>query len=142
MIPFEVAARQVKKAIGPNNIKFERLTLKEMREDQEHWTLEGFVNWLLGGHIHFLLCYVHQGLESFSWPVTDIMAELQRLKFHEGFPNGKYLCCPVFTQDKIKYLQLIPDLSLQSYAISLPEDKHSFDSHNYKDEISRFVVAL
>lgn len=116
------------------------MTIKELREDAS-MTLKAFVDWLLDSHIHFLLCYVHQGLESFGWDVTDIIEELQRLKYHEGFPNGEQLSCPIFTQDKMRYLQLIPHHTLKSYAIVLPKDSGEVDDMYYQNvhhEVSRY----
>ena len=104
--------------LGKETIKFEILTLNVLRT--KNWTMETFVNWLLGGHIHFVLCHVHQGMESSAWNVVDLYAELNRLQMHEGFPSGIQLQCPVFTQDKREYLKLLPDITLPTYFITIP----------------------
>ena len=36
-----------------------------------------------------------------------IIGELQRLKYHRGFPFGSFLHCPVFLQDKFEYLSVL-----------------------------------
>jgi hypothetical protein len=37
--------------------------------------------------------------------VQQIYDECARLKYHPGFPNGVQLQCPIFSQDKWKYLE-------------------------------------
>jgi hypothetical protein len=51
------------------------------------------VNWLLEGDIHFIISHIHQGIV--------------KLHDHPGFPSGDNLQCPVFTQDKYKYLSVL-----------------------------------
>jgi hypothetical protein len=36
--------------------------------------------------------------------MVDLKKQLQRLYFHPGFPNGDKLQCPIFTQDKFRYI--------------------------------------
>ena len=67
--------------------------------------------------------------------MRDLYEELQRLRFHEGFPNGSKLSCPIFTQDKIKYLKLIDDVTLPTYAIDIPKDISEFVYEEYREKI-------
>ena len=39
--------------------------------------------------------------------MNKLYTEITRLHDHPGFPNGSNLLCPVFTQDKYKYLQAL-----------------------------------
>lgn len=109
----------------PGSIRFEGLNIKQLRES--NCSLQEFVDWLLGGHVHIILGHVHQGTESFGWNVEDIYRELQRLQKHPGFPSAEQLQCPVFTQDKIKYLRLLHDYTLPSYSIDVSEGRPQYD---------------
>ena len=100
------------KCLGPNQVNFELLNLKELRESC--YTLSGFVDWLLESHIHFVITHPHQGTESFGWSICDFYKELQRLKYHVGFPHKDELCCPIFTQDKWQYLQALPSSAIMA----------------------------
>ncbi len=61
------------------------------------------INWLLEGDIRFIISHIHQRIVSIN--MNKLYIEITRLHDHPGFPNGIYLLCPVFTQDKYKYLQ-------------------------------------
>ena len=63
------------------------------------------INWLLEGDIHFIISHIHQGIISIN--MNKLYTEITRLHDHPGFPNGSNLLCPVFTQDKYKYLQAL-----------------------------------
>lgn len=43
-----------------------------------------------------------------TWNVIEVVSNLQRLKWHPGFPTGKNLRCPIFLQDKFVYLKAMP----------------------------------
>ena len=49
--------------VQPKSILLETLYLDELCKN--HMTIADLVDWLLGGHIHFILAHVHQGLEFF-----------------------------------------------------------------------------
>jgi hypothetical protein len=102
---FLLAAGKAEIQLGIH-IKFEEMTLKLLRENS--LSLSGFVDWLLSSHCHFILCHPHQHSEGLGWGVDALYTELQRLKYHNGFPGNMKLCCPIFTQDKIKYLDAMP----------------------------------
>lgn len=107
-------------SLGKETIQFDFLTLNILRTRQ--WAIEELMDWLLGGHIHFIICHMHQGVENSDWCVVDLYTELnQRLQTHEGFPKGVQLSCPIFTQDKQKYLELFPDVTLPSYFVPIPK---------------------
>jgi hypothetical protein len=74
-----------------------------------HWSPKDLVDWLLNSRVHIILSHVHQGVaDALQWNLIDLEMELQRLKFHTGFPNLLKLKCPVFLQDKYKYLENMP----------------------------------
>jgi hypothetical protein len=80
----------------------ETMTILNLRESG--WTETQFVNWLLDCDIHFIVAHPHQGTETFQWSVCRLYRELNRLVKHIGFPSGKQLLCPIFTQNKFGYL--------------------------------------
>ena len=139
--PFETACRRVTESLkNVTQIKFEALSLRDLRKND--WELREFVDWLLSSHIHFILGYVHQGLEGFGWDMRDLYKELQRLRFHEGFPNSSKLSCPIFTQDKIEYLRLIDDVTLPTYSIDLPNDSGDFVYEEYHKKIEWYLFII
>ena len=100
-----VAAGKAETELGLQ-IKFEEMTLKVLRESS--MSLSGFVDWLLSSHCHFILCHPHMGMNGLGWGVNELYTELRRLKYHNGFPAMNKLTCPIFTQDKFKYLEVMP----------------------------------
>ena len=76
-----------------------------------HFSLKDVIDWLLSSHIHFISAHLHQGIlmeiltsQSNSWDLQFYNEQINRLRFHPGFPNGNSLECPVFLQDKFAYL--------------------------------------
>ena len=120
----------------PNHaVKFEFLSFKTLRE--LNIGLKEFVDWLLESHIHFIIAHVHQGTETFKWSMEALYAELQRLKYHAGFPTFEQLNCPMFTQDKMKYLKALPEGStMPTYEIPL---SMTMDMTETEDLIKRYV---
>jgi hypothetical protein len=87
-------------------VEIEYLGLKEMREQSLH--IKDIVTWLISSHVHFVITHIHQGMECQGSSIEELYDEVSRLYFHAGFPSGIQLGCPIFTQDKWKYLQHIP----------------------------------
>lgn len=116
---FRAACSQVVRVLGASNVIFEFKTIVELRESTV--TLVQFVDWLLSGHIHFIITHVHQGLESFGWDVEDIYTELQRLQWHPGFPTGNQLSCPVFTQNKMQYIKALQGMTMRTFDIPISD---------------------
>ena len=75
-------------------------------------------------HVHLILGHVHQSLltHNLLWDMTYAMLQYNRLKYHVGFPSGDQLQCPVFTQDKIKYIDCLGDLAVKTLTVPLTED--------------------
>jgi len=45
-------------------------------------------------------------MEGFQWVVPELYEVMKDLLFdHPGWPNGIYLTCPIFTQNKIVYIK-------------------------------------
>jgi hypothetical protein len=104
--PFKIAAGLVRTHLKDENVVFQIIDVKFLRENT--WSVRDFVNWLLSGHIHFIIAHIHQGLQAIGWEIEDLYAELLRLRDHPGFPRANKLECPIFTQDKFKYLDALP----------------------------------
>jgi hypothetical protein len=85
------------------------------------WTEVDFVNWLLSGDIHLIICHPHQGCCN-SWCAESLYLELDRLKDHNGFPSGKHLQCPIFSQNKIEYLHATWRMTNPTLKIIIQED--------------------
>ena len=88
------------------------------------WSPSQLIEWLLSSNMHFITAHAHQGLRShgISWDMTVYMKQLQRLKFHVGFPCRDQLRCPIFTQDKYQYLQNLGELANNTMIINLTAD--------------------
>lgn len=98
------------------------------------FTEQDIIDWLLQGDIHFILSHIHQGIVKIN--MTKLYREITKLHDHPGFPNGNSLLCPVFTQDKYKYLQ-----ALMSKGMCNPTLKVDFLSIMDYDSIREDVQA-
>jgi hypothetical protein len=103
-------------------VVLETMTLAKMRTDG--LSFEGLIDWLLGSHVHFLITHPHQGLENHvDLSVAEIYEEVERLRYHCGYPSLDKLDCPIFRQDKWKYLQdLGNDMTARTIKIPLVEE--------------------
>jgi hypothetical protein len=57
-----------------------------------------------------------------------LYTELKRLTYHIGFPNGEQLSCPIFTQDKGFYLDILTKKSLcnPTFIIEVKQDESCY----------------
>ena len=106
--------QELKHALGnldihPSLYKVEILTCDMV--NVFHLSLKEVIDWLLSSHIHFISAHLHQGIsleiltsQSKSWDLQFYYEQMNRLRFHPGFPNGNSLECPVLLQDKFAYL--------------------------------------
>ena len=92
------------------------------------WQPHQFCNYLLHSHCYFILAHPHQSLllHRLLWYMPEALAEYNRLKYHNGFPSGEQLRCPVFTQDKIEYIKRLGDLALPTLTVPLVEEGTSY----------------
>lgn len=106
-LPFRNAVAKVKALLPPDSIDVAAWDVIYLRK---HPTSEKeLVDWLATAHIHFVICHPHDGTHKLLWNVENLYFELERLRHHVGFPNNYYLHCPVFRQDKYRYLELLPE---------------------------------
>ncbi len=108
-----------------------------------NWSPEDLVDWLLGGHIHFVITHVHQGLVvkelgDYGWNMVDLYAQINRLKLHNGFPSHNNLGCPVFTQDKYEYIRACPEVCIPTIRIELIDYDQEYKK-DYTSNIKRYI---
>ena len=101
------------------NLMYENMDTKTLCK--KRWNPNQLMNWLLSSNVHFITAHAHQGLRShgISWDMEDYLQQLQRLKFHVGFPSGEQLSCPVFTQNKFQYLRHLGDMANNTFILPL-----------------------
>jgi hypothetical protein len=101
---FMDAAESVKKHFTEFELVFECLSVYDIAV--RNWGPNEVINWLLGSDIHVILTHLHQFLT--HWDFRGVAPALERLSSHLGFPSGSCLRCPVFQQDKYRYIQALP----------------------------------
>lgn len=114
-----------------------------------HYSISYIVDWLLGGTIHWITAHVHQGIQlriinsrnAMCFTMEETIRQLQRLKYHPGFPSGDQLQCPIFLQDKIKYLRALQPEGMCN-ATYMVERPRSLNGRFERDAIDNIVVFL
>lgn len=74
--------------------------------ETRHFTPNHLFDYILGHDIHVIPTHGHQntigrGMNGDYWTANEYVNQLLRLTYHLGYPNGKYLECPVYQQDKV-----------------------------------------
>lgn len=103
---FKIATGKVLGALGDHVVKFEEVNIVYFRES--NWSPADLVDWLLESHIHFITCHPHMHLDKIAPCIDELYSELERLKYHSGFPSNEDIFCPIWRQDKIEYLRALP----------------------------------
>ena len=115
-------------------IEVEYLKVRDIGKDNTFniQTEKNFTEWLLNSDVHFILGHPHQGIlfTNLKWSAELLYQELVKLHYHRGFPNGKQLRCPVFTQDKFGYIGplvthgfFLPTMKLDVHALNAPTEE-------------------
>lgn len=116
--PYRIGASHVLRELGSNEICFEELNISILRTST--WTAAKVVDWLLGAHIHFITCHPHMHMDKLIPSIGMLYREIERLKYHPGFPSLNDLSCPIWRQDKYKYLSALPSsYTLPTYPIPI-----------------------
>jgi hypothetical protein len=110
-VPFAAAFQMLSEKYNNKIITPHYLFVKDIRENKL-WDEKTIVDWLLDGDAHFILTHIHQGLENII-KVNLLKKNLLRLSAHPGFPTRLQITCPIFTQDKGRYLTAIKDIIFQ-----------------------------
>ena len=138
--PFLSAMATVRKKWASRvNIVLESITTEEL--GLLKWQPDQFVDWYLQSHVHFLIAHIHQSLylRALVWDMEFACQQYNRLKYHAGFPSGEQLRCPVFTQDKIKYIDCLDKLAVKTMTIPLTFDGE-YDS-SCLDDVKRLIIT-
>ena len=106
--------------MNKKNVKVTFTTTSDVKKSR--WSPRELVDWLLSSHIHYIISHIHQGLNSLFWNMDELYNEIKRLRFHIGFPYLQKINCPIFTQNKLAYLQCLPDLTNPTLRIELLEN--------------------
>jgi hypothetical protein len=112
-IPFTGALNSIGAVIDRS--KCSTMTFSQLKDKvrYEGWTQNSLINWLRDADIYVILCHIHQGFGHVPilWNPVEFYAKLYHtLKDRRGFPSGEQLRCPVFTQDKVRYLSALDGL--------------------------------
>jgi hypothetical protein len=120
-----------------------------------HYSIQDIVTWLLASSVHFITGHVHQGLQlalldtSISkqtgqnrFTINSILSELQRLKFHRGFPFGNYLQCPVFLQDKYVYLAILQNRGMCNPSLKVDRSSWFDDTEENSTMLSTTIDSF
>ena len=126
--PLSVALGEVKKEILKSrgiNIVYDTLT-NDLVKYKHHWTCTELITWLLSADIHLLPTHLHQGMLGLgglegegSWNIPNILRNLERLRYHLGSPCGKFIDCPIATQNKMEYYRHLQTVGLCAPTISV-----------------------
>jgi hypothetical protein len=116
-VPFAAAFQMLSEKYNNKLITPHYLFVKDIRENKL-WDEKTIVDWLLDGDAHFILTHIHQGLENII-KVNLLKKNLLRLSAHPGFPTRLQITCPIFTQDKGRYLTAIKDIICPTYLFSM-----------------------
>lgn len=115
-----------------NTVSIVNITVKDVKAAR--WSLDTFIDFFLDCDCHFLLSHIHQGIiQQLEWSMSDVNTQLLRLSEHPGFPTGSALICPVFTQDKIRYLNALPNHTNPTLRINLTSNG------NLSRKVSRLI---
>jgi hypothetical protein len=113
------------------------------------WGPSDLTNAILRSDIHFIITHVHQGNVARGqnrrpgvWCIDNIYSQMRLWKYHLGFPMGKYLSCPVFTQNKMMYIIPSGLYCTPSIFIDIPHPDRglpSSDLHRLSNFVNEFA---
>ena len=100
------------------------------------YTPEMFVKWLLRSHVHFIVTHPNQGQRYWAqhqrWNLDTLRLELQKLKFHTGYPSGENVECPMFTQNKYEYIGPLMSSGVVNETLRIDLSLHVQEEHILK----------
>lgn len=109
--------------------------IKRIVNMDNNWGPAEMINWFEDSDLHFFICHPHQGYKGtgFKWHLRNFYKkEIMRLHDHPGFPSQISLSCPIFTQDKFEYINVIPEMVLSTIRVGIKKDLtgHDLESIN------------
>lgn len=105
----------------------------------ESWTQQTFLDWIGDCDVYVILCHIHQsfGMPPLLWDPLEFYENLfQKLYNRVGFPEKDQLRCPVFTQNKYKYIEAIESLANPTMVIPIELD---IDYQTYVPDFNEYV---
>lgn len=100
----------------------------------KNWTLDTFLSWLQECDIYIIFCHIHQdfGVPPLLWEPVDFYDQLyDKLHGRLGFPSGDQLRCPIFTQNKFRYIEALGSLCNPTFVVPIEVD---MDYNSYVSE--------
>lgn len=122
--PLSVALSVVKKHYLTRGIQL-RVTIitNDFVRNILHWTCTELFTWLVSADIHLLPTHLHQGMMGLggmgTWNIPNILKNFERLRYHLGTPCGKFVDCPITTQNKMEYYRVLQTVGLCAPTISV-----------------------
>ena len=84
--------------------------------NQLKWNVTDLFTHLIAADIHLIPTHCHQGNISKggtdTWNMENLISNYERLYHHLGWPNGKHVRCPVWTQNKVRLYEALEALDL------------------------------
>jgi len=128
------------------DVQFEFLNNDEVINKRK-WSPQELFTYLRRKDIHVIPTHGHQsniarGSVGYHWTAAGYIRNLKMLKFHLGYPMGKYINCPVFQQDKIGYLKELNRYCTPTLAVSFPDLDRSNDVMLDEDEGTKICAFV
>ena len=126
------------------------IRVTEMDNDKvfntHHWEPSDLINFLMEFDIHVIPTHGHQaniargGENRLMWTANEYIDKLNLLRYHLGYPMGKYLQCPVYLQDKILYLDALKQYCTPTIHVEIPQSyPYAPEVEDYK-KIAQFAA--
>jgi len=109
----------------PDNFKVDYVDVDMCRRLK--WSELDLILWLMEGNFHFIISHVHQGMN--QWNAGALKRYLPHLSDHKGWPTAHQLKCPVFTQDKFKYIVACSEIFLPTLRVPVDDCGQQVDHH-------------
>ena len=121
---------------NPGKLQIVVVSISARDVSNSRMTPTQLVDKLLESDVHFILSHIHQSIldRHIGWCMDDVLTNLERLKYHAGFPSGEQLSCPVFTQDKYDYISRISGYSIPTMKILI---QNRANPDEFKDVLTR-----
>ena len=131
-IPFHQALSTIR---STSTIRIVSLDCREVNDNK--LSEMDMINWLHQGDIHFIISHIHQGIINVN--MNKLYTSIMKLHDHPGFPAGNNLQCPVFTQDKYKYLSVLMSKGLCNATLKV-DFLPTMDYAALKLELQSYVI--
>ena len=97
------------------NIIYEKYNNDIVRNELK-WSVTDLFTYLIAADIHLIPTHCHQGNiakgGTDTWNMANILSNYERLYYHIGWPNGRHIYCPVWSQNKRRLYNTLEALNL------------------------------